>query len=853
MIGTRLGQYSIDARLGAGGMGVVYRARDERLHRTVALKIVGGENAGSTPDERARLIDEARAASHLSHPHICTVYEVGEADGRTFIAMEYVDGQLLAESVPHDGLPSETVALYGAEIADALAHAHEHGVLHRDLKTANIAIGASGAKVLDFGLARRVELHGADTITKPLGEVEARVLAGTLPYVPPEILLGQDGDPRSDIWSLGVVLFEMATGELPFKGRNEFELTAGIIRAPAQPFPAHVPPILRAIIFRCLAKEPAQRYQRAGEVRAALEAIQSDMTSVPAAIPALRRRRALLIAGVLVLLAAAAGGWRLLGRRPGPWESTAGSRLTRLASTDEPTSDPALSPDGRMIAYVMASPDGRVDLYSGRVRGGARIRLTNDEAVEESPRFSPDGERIAFTSATDPGGLREIRVVPTLGGAVLSTIPRAVNPAWSPDGRLACVRRGDKGHELAISGPDGSDARVILPGDSAYPFLRNPAWSPDGRQVAIVRGTGGIAGEIWLVPAEGGVPRRLVDEPSSIASDSPTFTPDGRGIVHSSTRGGASNIWFAPLAPGKPVRLTTGPGPDNSPSIAADGSLAFINSRWRSTLEAHSLATGATRTLATHIPFIWAPAISPDGKEIAFTRGEADGTWHLWIMPFEGGEPRRLTATAAGEVYPRWTPDGRSVLFTTWSAPRRVGTIGVDGAPPVLLAFGADGDAGYADPSPDGRRVAFSRAEAQAERLYVAPASGGEPTLLAASAGATPRWSPDGSVIAFGGDRGYGGGIFVIRPGDKSARRLTDEGGWPVWWPDGRQVGYLAVGPRGDQELRVVSIEGGASQVLPIRLSGTNHPFAVTADGRTIIISNGVHLSDEIWLLEPRR
>ena len=297
---------------------------------------------------------------------------------------------------------------------------------------------------------------------------------------------------------------------------------------------------------------------------------------------------------------------------------------------------------------------------------------------------------------------------------------------------------------------------MILPGDSAYPFLRNPAWSPDGRQVAIVRGTGGIAGEIWLVPAARGAPRRLVDEPSPIASDSPTFTPTGAAssIVNPGRR--EQHLVRAARARASRCALTTGPG---SGQLTVDRR-GRVDRLHQLALAQHARSAqprdGAPRAPRHAHPVHLAPAISPDGREIAFTRGEVDGTWHLWIMPFEGGEPRRLTATDAGEVYPRWTPDGRSVLFTTWSAPRRVGTIGVDGAPPVCLAFGAGGDAGYADPSPDGRRVAFSRAEAQAERLDVAPASGGEPTLLAAPRGRrragrrTDRSSLSGAIVDTG-------------------------------------------------------------------------------------------------------
>lgn len=277
MIGQTLGHFRIQARLGSGGMGVVYRAYDETLQRTVAIKVVGRES-GAPAADRARIVEEARAASGLTHPHICTVYETGEVDGQAYIAMEYVEGRPLSESIPPSGLAVEATVRYGIQIADALAHAHRRGVIHRDLKTSNVVVSTDGrAKVLDFGLARRIPSDVSAFVTRSSDAVANGPLVGTLSYMAPEVLMGQPGDERGDVWSVGVMLYEMAAGELPFRGRNEFDLSAGILRAPPQSLPAQVPAMLRAIILRCLAKEPAQRYQQAGEIRAALEAIQSDI------------------------------------------------------------------------------------------------------------------------------------------------------------------------------------------------------------------------------------------------------------------------------------------------------------------------------------------------------------------------------------------------------------------------------------------------------------------------------------------------------------------------------------------------------------------------------------------------
>ncbi len=307
--GTRLGPYEVLAPLGAGGMGEVYRARDARLERDVALKVLPDSTLG---DEvaRARLLREARMASKLNHPHICTIHEVGDVDGQVFIAMELVEGRTLSDRLAAQALPYDEVLRYGQQLADALAHAHEHGVVHRDFKSANVALTPEGrVKVLDFGLAENASKRELAEATTASGAAltETGTMAGTPAYMAPEQLQGQPADARSDVWALGVVLYEMATGRRPFRGSTGLELASAILSQPPVPLPSGVPASLAAVIERCLAKEPAARYQRGSEVRAALESIQSGRTPSPwSALKVTARRRPWAALGVgLVAIGAA--------------------------------------------------------------------------------------------------------------------------------------------------------------------------------------------------------------------------------------------------------------------------------------------------------------------------------------------------------------------------------------------------------------------------------------------------------------------------------------------------------------------------------------------------------------------
>ena len=310
LVGRTLGRFRILEKLGEGGMGVVYRAHDEQLHRDVALKVLPASAVGDET-ARLRLLREARTASALNHPHICTIHDVGEAEGELYVAMECVRGRTLRAAVGGEGLPPEAVVRYGAQIADALEHAHAQGIVHRDLKTSNVMLTPEGrAKVLDFGLAARLPSAVEEATRSRASLTESDAVAGTLHCLAPELLRGQPADARSDVWALGVVLYEMASGRLPFRGRTGFEVTSAIMRDAPPPLPPHVPTSLAVLIHKALAKDPGQRYQRAGEVRAALEALQSGVTALPTVIepaPARFPRRIFLwgllaLAGLLAVL-----------------------------------------------------------------------------------------------------------------------------------------------------------------------------------------------------------------------------------------------------------------------------------------------------------------------------------------------------------------------------------------------------------------------------------------------------------------------------------------------------------------------------------------------------------------------
>ena len=392
MLEHTIGHYRIVEKLGAGGMGEVSRAHDTKLGRDVALKVLPA-SALADPEARARLIEEARSASALNHPHICHVYEVDEADGVSYIAMELVVGRPLAAMIPLDGLPFESVVRYAGQIADALAHAHERGIIHRDLKSLNVVITPeSRAKVLDFGLAKRLPEHAAAEVTSSrLAVADAGTIAGTVPYLAPEILRGADADARTDIWSLGVLLYEMTAGHVPFRGGTGFELTSAILNDSPALLPGTVPVGLRAVIQHCLAKEPGQRYRIASEVRAAIEAVGSS-AAITSVLPNSQRPRSRrLWAGIAatVVVSAVFIYGVAVGRgpaKPAPASSAAG--VPRLSNGGVASKIPEANEYYERSQLIAMS---RLDL--------PEMRKMLERAIELDPHFAQGRAEYGFTHA----------------------------------------------------------------------------------------------------------------------------------------------------------------------------------------------------------------------------------------------------------------------------------------------------------------------------------------------------------------------------------------------------------------------------------------------------------------------
>ena len=532
MLGKTLGHYRILEKIGAGGMGEVYRAHDEQLERDVALKVLPATGF-SDPAARARLLREARSAAGLNHPHICTVHEVGEADGQAYIAMELVEGQSLSVRLGAGGIPAEEVLRYGLQLAEALAHAHERGIVHRDLKSANVMVSPEGrAKVLYFGLAKR--LSGAEPAEAPTQSqaslTQLGALVGTLAYMAPEQLRGQAADARSDVWALGVVLYEMAAGQQPFRGDTGYDLTAAILREPPPSLPSKVPAQLQAVIERCLEKEPERRYQRGEEVRVALEAILGEPVAPWVAWRyRLARRGRLLAATALAVVAIVAVGMnigglrdRMLGRAGVPRiESLSVLPLENFSGNPEQEyftdgMTEALITELSKISALKVISRTSAMRYKKTDKSMPQIarELDVDGLIEGSVAREGDQVRITVQLIHGPADKnlwghsyqRELRGVLALQSEVAQAIGREIRVAITPaeQARLSSFRRvNPAAYELYVLGRHHWNQRTIYGYGQAVEAFRKAVDQDPGYAPAYA----GLADSYMLLGEQGRLPQ----------------------------------------------------------------------------------------------------------------------------------------------------------------------------------------------------------------------------------------------------------------------------------------------------------------------------------------------------------
>jgi serine/threonine protein kinase len=671
--GTRIGAYEIIAQLGAGGMGVVYKARDAKLGRLVALKFLP-ESLVADSTARARLLREAQHASALNHPNIATIYEADENAGQVYIAMELIEGRSLSAVVPADGLAPQTAIRYGIEIAGALAHAHEHGIIHRDLKPANVMITSAGhAKVLDFGLAKRVssaELSDETLLQHSLTKPGA--IVGTLQYMAPETLRGEQADVRTDLWGVGAILHEMLVGAPPFGGKTAYELTSAILREQPKPLPHRVPASLRTMVQRCLAKEREHRYQQSGEIRAALEAIGSDANM---SAPQTRGRRGRFLAysaaGVAVLGLLGWGGFELLRSRAEVHHAVSSGDWVPVTDFADSAVSPALSPDGRILTFIRGSDTfyGPGQIEAKVMPDGEPVQLTHDGTAKMSPQFSPDGSKIYYGRGPLDAGGWDTWMIPVLGGEPRLVLPNTEALTWiDPSHVLFSEVLTGLHMAVATSDADRSNSRLVYVPPRDRGMAHRSALSPDHKWVLVVEMDNGGWLPCRLVPFDGSSPGRVVG-PRGAACTYVAWSPDGAWMYFSSNVGDRFHIWRRQFPEGEPEPVTSGATEEEGIAMAPDGrSLITSVGATQSTLWVRD-AKGERQISSEG--YAVSPEFSRDGKKLyymirrnglsdAFTRQAAE----LWMADLVTGQSERLLGDTLITGYDISADDTQAVFST---------------------------------------------------------------------------------------------------------------------------------------------------------------------------------------------
>jgi eukaryotic-like serine/threonine-protein kinase len=884
LVGRVIQHYKIVRLLGEGGMGEVYLAEDTKLQRKVALKLLPADFA-SNQERMRRFVREARTASALNHPSIAHIYEIGEAEGVSFIAMEYVEGETLREKIHGGRTDLRTLLKYLAQVAEGLAKAHAAGIVHRDLKPDNVMVSRDGyAKVLDFGLAKLVEprepgagggesSEAATRLMPPQPLSTPGAIMGTVGYMSPEQARGDhEVDQRSDIFSFGCVLFEAATRRQPFAGDSVVDTLHRIINAPApsvRDFNADAPAGLQRVVRRCLQKDPEERYQSIKDVGIELKELRREMqgeaelhssaappqkssaagdesatrilsagstADQPAAksveavaapktssaeyvVTRIKSHKKIFAAALLVALAALAvvgfGLYKLFGRGESA-RSGAPLKVTPLTSSPYIERNPALSPDGKQVAYVWTGEKGdNPDLYIKLIGAGEPLRLTNSPGFEMSPAFSPDGRYIAFLRGKGEG--LGFYIIPALGGVERKLAdayewtggikPQALD--WSPDGRVLAVV--DKTSEdepwsiFLISVETGERRRLTTP-PAGYGGDTYVSFSPDGSRLAFFR-SHFYGGDIYTVPVAGGEPARVTSDDAVVYGLA--WTRDGAELVFSSDRGGGGDptLWRVPAAGGTPA-LVAGVGENvYELSIARQGDrLAYAQRSVDFNIYRLELTgqPGGRRGAGAPASFISStriednPQFSPDGHRVSF-RSNRSGSDEIWACDAEGKNPVQLTNFGSHSAGARWSPDGRFIVFNSLASGNSdIYVVGADGGSPRRLT--SDTSAEFAPSwSRDGRWIYFASNRTGRSEIWKMPAAGGAAIQLTRGGGQIPVESPDGRTVYYVRGRGESSLWQVSTEGGEETQVFearVDPGNWAV---AGRGIYFLTSQPRQGQ------------------------------------------------------